>query len=303
MNSQEINDALASNYLLVSMSIRTWSGKVSDKKVASEVINAKSAVKDSGAFVKNLLASADAELKEVQAAANALRSFLYNNTLPWTLTSDGAKRGERIVATAKSLEFLRDVAEHKRHYDDAVVQLQNVWDERVAQAQTNLGGMANAKDYPLRDELPDLFSVSVELNPIPAVTDFNRLNVPAQLQSALAKRMSQQMEAQMKNAMDNLRERLLEELGRMATQLGKVGRGEKTKLFETLTTNCQSLVGLARSMNLSGSTRLTELADKIEAQLLAHPVEVYKGDVGRAAATAAQAAELLKEAQELDVWY
>lgn len=303
MNSEEINDALASNYMLVSMSIRTWSGKVSDKKVAGEVIASKNAAKDSGSFTKYLLASADAELKEVQAASNAMRSFLYNNTLPWTLNSDGAKRGERIVATSAAMDFLRDVADHKRHYDEAVIALQNVWDDRVAQAQTNLGGLANSNDYPSKEELPDLFSVSVELKPMPAVTDFARLNVPAQLQSALAKRMANQLESQMKNAMNDLRERLLEELQRIATQLGKVGKGEKTKLFETLVTNCQSLVGLARSMNLSGSSKLDQLADKIEAKLLAHPVEVYKQDVTRAAQTAAEATELLKEAEQLDVWY
>jgi hypothetical protein len=302
-NAQELNDALSSNYMLVSMTIRIWSGKRTDRSATDELIEQKHAAKDSGAFVKKLLASADTELRDVQAAAAALRAFLYSHTLPWTLTADGAKRGERLVATSKAMEFLRDVAALKRQYDEAVVKLQSVWDDRVAQAKTNLGALASDSDYPLSHELLNLFSVTVDVKPMPAVQDFSRMNVPAALQSALAQRMAQHTEQQMKNAMDDLRGRLLDELSRIATQLSKVGAGEKTKLYETLITNTRSLIELARSMNLSGSQKLSDLADKIEAKLLAHPVEVYRNDKARAAVVAHDAKLILDEASQPDVWY
>jgi hypothetical protein len=301
--TQDLNDALASNYMLVSLSIRTWSGKRTDRSATDELIQQKHATRDSGAFVKKLLASADEELKEVHAASNMLRSFLYSHTLPWTLSTEGAKRGERLVATAKSMEFLRDVAGLKKQYDDAVLHLQSVWDERVTQAQTNLGALADSTDYPTSTELPGLFSVTVDIRPMPAVQDFSRLNVPVALQTALAQRMAKQMETQMQNAMDDLRQRLLDELTRIATQLERVGKGEKTKLYETLVTNCKSLVDLTRTMNLSGSEKLNDLIDKIDNKLLQHPVEVYRNDQARAAATAETAKSLLAEASATDVWY
>jgi hypothetical protein len=139
MQNQELNDALAANYMLVSLSIRTWSGKRTDRGATDEVIQQKHAVKDSGAFVKKLLASADSELKDVHAAANGIRSFLYTSTLPWTQNTGGANRGDRLVPTAKAMEFLRDTAALKRQYDGAVMTLKGVWDERVTQACTNLG--------------------------------------------------------------------------------------------------------------------------------------------------------------------
>jgi hypothetical protein len=163
--------------------------------------------------------------------------------------------------------------------------------------------LADATDYPSADELPDLFSVTVDVRPMPAVGEFERLNVPAQLQQALDSRMAAQAEKQMQNAMNDLRDRLLQELERIATQLGRVGNGEKTKLYETLITNCKSLVDLARSMNLSGSQKLIELADKIESKLLSHPIEVYRNDVTRAKAVAQEAQVLITEAQSTDVWY
>lgn len=303
MSNQELSDALSSNYMLVSLSIRTWSGKRTDKGATAEVITTKNAAKDSGSFVKKLLASADTELKDVLAASNAMRSFLYANTLPWSLNADGAKRGERLVPTSNAMQFLRDVADIKKTYDAAVLNLQSVWDARVQQAMTNLGGLADLDDYPAAHELPGLFSVQVDIRPISAVTDFTRLNVPAQLQSALATRMASQMETQMKNAMDDLRERLLEELQRIATQLGKVGAGEKTKLYETLITNTQNLVGLARNMNITGSQKLVDLADKIEAKLLAHPIAAYRDDIAKAAHVAQEAKALIDEATTDGMFY
>jgi hypothetical protein len=303
MSNQDLSEALSSNYMLVSLSIRTWSGKRTDKDATSEVISNKNAAKDSGSFVKKLLASADEELRDVLAESNAMRSFLYANTLPWSLSTEGAKRGERLVPTANAMTFLRDVAEIKKRYDAAVLNLQSVWDARVTQAITNLGGLANPSDYPPAHDLPALFSVQVDIRPVSAVNDFTRLSVPAALQTALASRMASQMETQMKNAMEDLRERLLEELNRIATQLGKVGAGEKTKLYETLITNTQNLVALARNMNLSGSQKLIELADKIEAKLLSHPIEVYKQDVTRAATAAQEAKALIDEATADGVFY
>jgi hypothetical protein len=64
-DSTSLNDALASNYLLVSFALRSYSGKVTDKTASNEVIANKGATRDSGKFVKNLLAGADGELKAV----------------------------------------------------------------------------------------------------------------------------------------------------------------------------------------------------------------------------------------------
>jgi hypothetical protein len=302
MTTTDMGDALASNYMLVALSVRTWSGKRTDRDATAEVIQSKAAAQDSGAFVKKLLASADAELKEVHASANNLRSFLYARTLPWTVNTEGAKRGERLVATADAMKFLADVAYTKKQFDQAVLNLQSVWDARVQQAITNLGGLADSNDYPPSSELTSLFSVSVEVRPLPATQDFTRMNVPAPLAQALAKRMADQAETQVKNAMDDLKGRLLDELNRMATQLGKHAAGEKTKLYGSLATNLQGLVGLARSMNLTGSEKLNELADRIETKLLHMPIEGYKNSIGAAQQAADEAKAIIAEVELPDVF-
>lgn len=298
-DATELGDALASNYMLVSLNIRTWSGKRTDREATAEVISSKQAAQDSGAFVKKLLASADNELKEVHAAAANLRGFLYARTLPWSTNTEGAKRGERLVATADAMKFLADVAKQKKAFDEAVLGLQSVWDARVQQAITNLGGLADATDYPDASRLTQLFSVSVDIRPLPAQQDFTRMNVPANLAEALGRRMAQQTQTQVENAMEDLKERLLDELSRMATQMGKLAAGEKTKLYGTLITNMQGLVALTKSMNLTGSERLNELADKIETRLLHLPLETYKTSVTAAEQATVAAKEIAAEIENV----
>lgn len=301
-NLQELNDALAGNYMLVSVSFRSWSGKRTDADATQEVIKAKSAVQKAGSFVTYLLAEADDELKAVHAAAAMVRQFVYSNTLPWSLSQEGARRGERLIPTAQSMVFLRDLNALKKQHDDAVLALEQVWPQRVAQASSNLGGLAATAQYPDASELRKLFGITVELRPMPVVSDFARLNVPAAMAEALGERMAQQAKVQVESAMDDLRERLTAELNRMHTQLSKAGNGEKTRLYETLITNTQQLCAMARTMNLTNNQKLIDVANKIESSLLKYPIETLREDKTRALEVAAAAAEVIGEIDGIE-WF
>lgn len=301
-NSGELNDALSANFLLVDLQIRSWSGKVTDKGASGELIASKGATSDSGAFMKNLMASAGGELKEVHRLAGALRAFVYQRTLPWTSNAEGLKRGERLTSTADAMNFLQDFKPYKQDYDNAVRALVDAWDDRIASAQVNLGGLANAGDYPAKGQLPEMFSVTIELKPVPALGDFNRLNVPAVLTAALASRYEIVAKRQVANAMDELRDRFIVELERIHTQLGRHGNGEKTRLYDSLVTNMQGLVQMARNMNLTNNQKLIELADRIEMKLLHNPVEVYRNDPSKAVEVAQDAKALATEAAIEDFW-
>lgn len=298
----DLNDALASNYMLCSLQVRSWSGKCTDKTASAEMIESKGATKDAGAFVKNLLANARGELKIVHQHAAALRNFVYCNTLPWTSSAEGAQRGDRLLATSRAMDFLQEFRTFKQDYDVAVKGLVMVWDTRIEEAMKSLGQLANADDYPTSLDLPKKFAVTIALNPIPAIADFTRLNVPSQLATALGNRHAVQAQAQVANAMNEMRDRIIVELERINVQMSKHANGEKTRLYESLVTNMQGLVQMARNMNLTNNPRLTELAERIEQKLLAHPVSVYKDDPNKAAVMASDARDLATEAAIAEVW-
>lgn len=300
-SSDELSNTLASNFMLVDMNLRSWSGKSTDRKASSELITSKGASADSGSFVKNLLASANAELKEVHTRGNAMRTFVYSNTLPWS-ASDGAKRGERLLATTKAIRFLGDLAAFKKEYDSAVLDLVSVWPNRVAQAMQNLGSLANPDDYPDANEIATLFSVAVDLKPIPAMGDFSRLNVPAELAVALGERHAAAAQVQVANAMNDLRDRFVEELHRIEKQMTKAAGGEKTRLYETLITNTQVLVDMAENMNLTNNPKLDELVQRIKSQVLSRPISAYKDNAPLANALAEDAKALALEAMNEEIW-
>lgn len=301
--AQELNDALASNYLLVDLRIRSWAGKTTDRNASSEVLANKQAVSDGGAFVKNLLAGAKQELKEVHTLGNAMRSFVYARTLAWSSSSDdGARRGERLLPSSKAMDFLTDLNDLKKEYDRAVLDLQKVWGVRVAEAMRNLGALADADDYPTEDKLPSMFSVGVDIRPVPSIADFDRLNVPAHLATALGQRSADQAQVQVANALKEMQERFVDELGRIVGQMEKHGKGEKTRMYGSLITNMQGLVDMARGMNLNNSPKLADLVDKIEQKLLRHPIEVYRDNPLRAKDLAEEARQIVAEIELPDVW-
>jgi hypothetical protein len=88
----------------------------------------------------------------------------------------------------------------------------------------------------------------------------------------------------------------------MAVQLKKQADGTKTRLYDSLVTNLQDLVSLTRSMNVYQNPELNALADRIEMQLLQHPVEVYRVHPKRAADVAAAAQTLAVEAALEEIW-
>lgn len=298
----ELNDALASNYLLCDLQIKSWSGKRTDQEASAELLTAKNAVKDGGSFIKNLLASAGEELKTVHQHGASLRHFVYSKTLPWSVSAEGIKRGERLISSAMAMDFLQEFRGHKKEYDAAVLSLAAVWDLRVGQAMQSLGLLANAGDYPTATQIPEMFSVRVDMRPIPTVGDFTRLNVPAALAKALGDRHAAVAQVQVSNAMNEMRDRMLEELQRIHKQMEKHGKGEKTRLYDTLITNMQGLVQMARNMNLTNNPMLAELADRIEQKLLTRPVDAYREDRAAAAVVADSARELATEAAMSEVW-
>jgi len=166
----------------------------------------------------------------------------------------------------------------------------------------NLGALADSTDYPSAAQLPSMFSVSVDLKPIPAISDYKRLSVPAELQEALGERHQVAAQVQVQNAMNDLRDRFIEELTRIDRQMSKVANGEKTRLYDSLVTNMQLLVDMAGSMNLTGNPKLQELVARIEQKILAKPVQAYKDDPHSAAVLAADSRALAVDAAIEDVW-
>jgi len=274
-NNTDMAQALAGGYLLADTTIRKFSGFIKDKAASEEVTARAGATHNAAKVQKDLLAGARAELKEVGATQAAIRQFLYTQTLPWNSSSDGTGRGPRLLSAAKSIEFLKQFKVMHTAYVVALDSFLNVYGARRAQAMQNLGSLANPDDYPDLNDIASMFAVDLDLSPVPAPTDFDRLAVPAALSESLGNIIAKKQNQAMENAMNDLSDRIVVELKRMAVQLGKKAAGEKTQLYATLLTNMESLTSLLRSSNFANDTKLDELADRL-GECTKHDIETLK---------------------------
>ena len=301
--TQDLGDLLSSNYLLASLNVRIWSGRKTDKAATQELLADKGAVSNAASVVKSLLAGNDTKLKEVTAAFTRIRTFFYENSSPWTTSSVGAMKGDRLISTAASITFLGAFANLKKNADTILTEFLGEYDAAVQNASVSLGALYDATQYPTKAAVATLFDASMELRPVPESADFDRLtNVPADLAKGLKDLYERSTTQQMNNALSDVQSRLLTELERMDTQLSKVAVGEKTRLFKSMTGNLKHLVGMARSLNFVDNTEIEAIADTIETHLLQYEVEMYKDNASLAIANASIARGIIKRASADGVW-
>lgn len=281
MDHKELNEALASNYMLLQVAIGTGPSVRTNKVVTEEVIHAKEA--KHGAAKVLLVLDNHPTIKAMKARYAAVRTLQNTLALPWS-------GKERIISTASTMNVLKelsDVIKEADAYRDSVVAPE--WENIKKEVIDGQGKMADEDMLPNKEALKHKYYARVMVRPMPSVSDFSRLNVPAPVADALASRMTKQAEAALGEAVDELNSRLLKEVERMATQLSKQASGVKTKLYDSLVTNIERLVPLLRDMNVRKDPKLDDLANRIEAELLQNRVDVYRNNQTVAAAVAKKA--------------
>lgn len=287
-----LSSTLTSNFMLASLKLRQWNARKTDRDATDDLLAQKGAASNSASVIKSLLAGNDKELKDVHSAYTRVRTWFYASTLPWTSDNQGAQRGDRLVPVPQAMGFLGEFATLKAESTAALDKFLAVYDTAVANAAVSLGQLYDPNAYPSKDVVEGMFGMALEVNPLPEVEDFSRISLPAQLTEGLKDIYAQRAQSQVDVAVEDLQSRLLKELDRVATQLGKVARGEKARLHKSLITNVQGFVRLARSMG-DLSPDLAELADKVDTSVLSY------GNVNAFKENAALAAKVVSDVRDI----
>lgn len=255
-----LSDVMAANYMQADLTLRIWQATKSDRNIADELAAQKGADKQAVTVTKKLL-EGNKELKECVSAYGRIRTWFYAKTL-------AMGNGMYVVPVNTAMKFLAEFDKLKREADAARDELLDVYDDAINSAAVSLGSMFDPNNYPSKNEVSSMFNALLDVRPVPAAVDYDRLAIPGKLAAGLKDLYSKRAESQAETAINDLKGRLLAELDRMATQFGKVAKGEKTRLYNTLLTNMQALVEMARGMGAIDSGELSSLADDIEKRLL-----------------------------------
>jgi hypothetical protein len=257
--------------MLVSLTIKAWSGAKIDKRVGQDVAAREGADNDAGHYSKKLVAK-DA-LAEIKAISGEARTKHYEYTLPWS--QDGA----RILPSAMHAKYAADMRGLQDRFELAVKGFMADYEGQILLAQRRLGSMFVEADYPDPKDIEGKFAWEINVMPIPSGNDF-RVSLSQDMTTAIRQDIEAKTGKAVQDATRSLFDRVTKTIAHMAESLedyGEVienGKIKKINPFrDSVVGNIQELVELLPALNITGDSTLTTVTEEIKNKLLARTAE------------------------------
>lgn len=255
------NFNLNSVALLCEFSASVWTARKLDKKKSDEVVTGAGAKSRSAARVnKNLLAGRP-ELEEIAALVTAARTFVYENTLPWS------NSGQRLIMTSRMVPFDKRVRDYVDEFDEKVGAFVDIYPSLITAQAMALGDMFDRNEYPTADTIRSKFQMSCEYLPVPSAGDI-RVDIGNQAQDELRERLEHMTKTRIDAAVGEMQTKLTEHLQRMADRLqtdkNKDGEEVPRRFTETLVSGAFELCDMIRDYNITGDANLMHARKALE---------------------------------------
>jgi len=250
---------IGSNAMLVDLNISMWTGRKMDKKVSEEIDATKSTKARAGNYHKKLLAGSD-KLEKVQKIATAVRTWNYQQTLPW---SDG---GSRLLPMKSFFDYKATLGNYEQQYNDAVEDFLVEYPQLVSSSAFTLGDLFDRGEYPTAEELRSKFRFKYVFCPVPDAGDF-RIDVEEQAKCELQQQYKDYYESKLADAMKDAWDRLHETLTHLSERMDYTDENKK-KFWDSTITNASDLCGLLTSLNVTNDPKLEAMRQKLEKALV-----------------------------------
>ncbi len=245
MNS---NTNVSNRALLVWLNVRTWSARKLDKKVSAQVNRDHGASSKASRTNKSLMHDTARSYHALITLCGAIRSEHYKNTLAWS------DEGWRVLATANYIAYTDWLRNRQADFDRAFADFLADYPTLRLDAQTSLGSLYNAADYPDVSDIRSKFSISLSYMPVPMEGDI-RVDLAADQVSAIEADIAAKSSASMGNAMRDAWDRLHEVVTNAAEALNN-----PTKIFrDSLIENVQEVCAVLKNLNIANDPNLEAL--------------------------------------------
>jgi hypothetical protein len=253
--NQEVT-SISSSSVLVDLNIAIWTERKNDKRVSEEIDIAKNTKARAGNFHKKLFAG-DNALDEIQKFVTQVRTYHYNNTLPW---SDS---GTRLLVMGRFMEYNTKMRQFETEFDALKNKFLGDYNNMITAAAFTLGELFNREDYPLPDVIAHKFYFKYEYTPVPQSGDF-RVDISNEGIQELVGRYESQFDARVQTAMKDAWSRLHECLTRMSERLD-YAEDENKKIFrDSLVDNAIELIDMLKCMNITNDPELEKSRKQLE---------------------------------------
>ena len=250
--------------MIVEFNASVWTARRLDKVATDEVVHSKgAAAKDAARVNKNLLAGRN-ELDVIQKHVNAVRTYVYANTMPW---SDS---GQRLLPTSKFIEFNNRMDEENDKFWQLVNDFVDVYPSLITAQAMALGDMFNRADFPNQNELAGKFDFAVGYLPVPTFGDF-RIDVGNEAQKELQAKLTELSDKRVEAAMADVRERLKDHLKRMQDRLTVDyinGEAVTRKFHNSLVEGAFDLCDMVKALNIVNDPDLEAARKSLEFALV-----------------------------------
>lgn len=256
---------LSQKAMLVHLKINQWTARKFDKDATTLVASNYSVDENVGRYNKALVPKK--AIRRIQQAVSALRSYHYENTLPWGDST-------RLLPSANYMAYTSEIRNLKSEFDAAVAEFVGNYQNYITDAQTRLGAMFNNQDYPGISEIAGLYGVDVQISPLPEVEDF-RVMLQEDDVKQIKKDIEDRMSKAQEDAMLSLWKRLYDTVSNMAKQLADT---DNNKFHDTLVGNIQDLVNLLPRLNIANDNDLEQMRQEISDKLCVYSSKELKKD-------------------------
>jgi hypothetical protein len=269
-SNKYISNALSALGLL-EVSIGRWTGVAKLNKGAAKAANDAGANNKAARLYVNLLGRHHDKLAKVNAAYAAIRTYLYENTLPYATSGDGQKRGPRILPVVRIPEVWTKLTELSAKAESELDEFLKEYDRlRGIAISEDMGSWSReirrGHKYPSISEVRSKFRCILEPpKPIPNdAQGVQSLSLPLGMAADFASTHSDRMDAQLQQAKDAAVQQAKDQMETVAKQL-KDGK----RLHESLISNSKRVGRMLRDMvaGYDNDPRLIALADEIDKRI------------------------------------
>lgn len=274
IDQEDILKAVRESAMLADVSISVWGGTRTDNNLLNEMKARHGAVGDVGRVIKNLMSGADLPLKTTRSAYMAVRTKHYSLTLPWVSDPTAIRQeGPRLLPHMINDRYMTEMSMLRRAAIAARDEFLDAYPGLVKEAKSNLGTMADDKQYPSVDELRGSFRVHFDFEPLPEGASFRGLS-PHTIER-LTKGLLSKQQRQLQEAQRMIWERAKKPIEHLVERLTNVE--ENSRFKDATIENVRELMTLLPGWNVTKDARVQEITRDIESMLAnVTPSEIRK---------------------------
>ena len=283
---------LASASMIVEANISQWTARKKDAQATKTVIAAYNAKQGIGGFHKKLLAD-NQHLKAIQQHVTAIRDTHARMTMPWS------NSGLRLLPTKQFFKYNEIMTGMQDEFNRLVKEFLNEYEDAVIDVQMALGDLFSRDEYPSVEEIVRKFRFTISYTDVPT-GDF-RVALPQEAIDELKANMTASFQNNFEVAMNDVWTRLHKYLKKMSERLDYT-QGEDKKIFrDTLVSSVTEMIELLRVCNVTASSQMSAMADRLEEAMSGVTPEALREDDHFRAETKAAVDQAISKLPSLDI--